>query len=97
MFNIFYFKVHHFLRRCKFLCSIELSVVFIFKNLQVETIGDAYMVVSGLPVRNGNKHVEEIAKMSTIILDNVKIFKIRHKPNVQLRARIGLHSGIYQT
>lgn len=55
------------------------------------------MVVSGLPVRNGNKHVEEIAKMSTIILDNVKIFKIRHKPNVQLRARIGLHSGIYQT
>lgn len=59
----------------------------------METIGDAYMVVSGLPVRNGNRHVEEIGKMSTVILDNVKVFKIRHKPDVQLRARIGVHSG----
>jgi class 3 adenylate cyclase len=62
-------------------------------NLQVETIGDAYMVVSGLPVRNGDRHAEEIAKMSAAILNNVNIFKIRHKPDVKLRARIGLHSG----
>ncbi|XP_061182968.1 atrial natriuretic peptide receptor 1-like [Saccostrea echinata] len=60
---------------------------------KVETIGDAYMVVSGLPVRNGDRHVVEIARMSTAILDNVKIFKIRHKPSEKLRARIGLHSG----
>ncbi|XP_055996628.1 atrial natriuretic peptide receptor 1-like isoform X2 [Ostrea edulis] len=64
-----------------------------FDVYKVETIGDAYMVVSGLPVRNGDRHVVEIAKMSTAILDNVKIFKIRHRPDVKLRARIGLHSG----
>ena len=36
--------------------------------LQVETIGDAYMVVSGLPVRNGNNHAREISRMSLSIL-----------------------------
>ncbi|XP_063684915.1 atrial natriuretic peptide receptor 2-like isoform X5 [Bolinopsis microptera] len=60
---------------------------------KVETIGDAYMVVSGLPVRNGNRHVAEIANMSLDFLNFVKKFKVRHKPDVQLRLRIGLHTG----
>lgn len=52
------------------------------------------MVVSGLPLRNGNEHVTEIAKMSVAILDSVNEFHIRHLPDVKLRARIGIHSGI---
>ena len=63
--------------------------------LQVETIGDAYMVVSGLPLRNGNEHVVEIAKMSVAILDSVDNFFIRHLPDIKLQARIGIHSGNY--
>uniref|UniRef100_A0A8C3IP23 Guanylate cyclase n=1 Tax=Chrysemys picta bellii TaxID=8478 RepID=A0A8C3IP23_CHRPI len=61
--------------------------------LQVETIGDAYMVVSGLPVRNGKLHACEVARMSLALLDAVRTFKIRHRPDQQLKLRIGIHSG----
>ena len=62
--------------------------------LQVETIGDAYMVVSGLPIRNGNKHAGEIASMSLHMLSCVEDFQIKHRPDVQLKLRIGVHTGI---
>nr|AYD91338.1 Olfactory guanylyl cyclase GC-D [Lepisosteus platyrhincus] len=60
---------------------------------KVETIGDAYMVASGLPKRNGNKHAAEIANMSLNILSSVGTFKMRHMPDVPVKIRIGIHSG----
>ena len=69
---------------------ISISVVYHF---QVETIGDAYMVASGLPIRIGNQHATEISNMSLSIRESVKNFKIRHLPGESLRIRIGLHSG----
>lgn len=51
------------------------------------------MVVSGLPVRNGNIHAREIARLSLALLNAVRTFSIKHRPNEQLRLRIGLHSG----
>jgi hypothetical protein len=60
---------------------------------QVETIGDAYMVVSGLPVRNGTAHAREIARMSLALLSAVRGFTIRHRPSDQLKLRIGMHTG----
>lgn len=59
----------------------------------METIGDSYMVVSGLPVRNGNRHAREIARMSLALLKAVKTFKIKHRPHVRLQLRIGIHTG----
>ena len=60
----------------------------------METIGDAYMVVSGLPQRNGNRHVAEIANMSLDLLHTVTVdFVVRHKPEHKLRLRIGIHTG----
>lgn len=63
----------------------------------METIGDAYMVVSGLPVRNGKMHACEIARMSLALLEAVKTFKIHHRPDQQLKLRIGIHSGEHNT
>ncbi|XP_061664802.1 retinal guanylyl cyclase 2 isoform X2 [Syngnathoides biaculeatus] len=60
---------------------------------KVETIGDAYMVASGVPVPNGKRHVAEIANMSLDILSAVGTFKMRHMPDVPVRIRIGLHTG----
>uniref|UniRef100_A0A7N8YEW0 Guanylate cyclase n=1 Tax=Mastacembelus armatus TaxID=205130 RepID=A0A7N8YEW0_9TELE len=69
------------------------AIIDNFDVYKVETIGDAYMVVSGLPVRNGKLHGREVARMSLALLDAVKTFRIRHHPNQQLRLRIGIHSG----
>ena len=61
--------------------------------MQVETIGDAYMVVSGLPGRNGINHAREVGRMALALLNAVRSFKIRHRPGEQLKLRIGIHSG----
>nr|XP_054769397.1 atrial natriuretic peptide receptor 1-like [Lytechinus pictus] len=69
------------------------SIIAHFDVYKVETIGDAYMVVSGLPIRNGTAHAREIAQMSLALLGAVKSFKIRHRPEEQLKLRAGIHSG----
>lgn len=69
------------------------SILENFDVYKVETIGDAYMVVSGVPVRNGEKHGPEIARMSLALLNAVGSFRIRHRPGEQLKLRIGIHTG----
>ncbi|XP_064355108.1 atrial natriuretic peptide receptor 1 [Dromaius novaehollandiae] len=69
------------------------AIIDNFDVYKVETIGDAYMVVSGLPVRNGKLHAREVARMSLALLDAVRSFKIRHRPQQQLKLRIGIHTG----
>ena len=85
----------HSFQGAHYLCkNISPSFLITFPSCsQVETIGDAYMVVSGLPTRIGNKHAGEIAKMSLDLLSAMTNFRIRHKPDQQLQLRIGIHSG----
>ncbi|KAJ8320157.1 hypothetical protein KUTeg_001744, partial [Tegillarca granosa] len=60
---------------------------------KVETIGDAYMVVSGVPVSNGDDHVSEIALMSLDLMERSKEFLIPHLPDERLKMRMGFHTG----
>ena len=48
-------------------------------KFQVETINDSYMVASGLPVRNDDKHALEIASMALDLLDASSKFAIPHR------------------
>ncbi|XP_075888368.1 guanylyl cyclase C [Nelusetta ayraudi] len=60
---------------------------------KVETIGDAYMVASGLPKRNGDRHAVDIAHMALDMLAFVGTFELLHLPGIPLWIRIGVHSG----
>lgn len=53
------------------------------------------MVVSGVPLRNGQQHAYEIADMALHLLQAVdQQFIIRHMVDKKLQIRIGLHSGM---
>eukprot|EP00105_Crassostrea_gigas_P003195 XP_011415968.1 PREDICTED: uncharacterized protein LOC105319933 [Crassostrea gigas] len=60
---------------------------------KVETIGDAYMVVSGVPRPNGNRHAAEIASMALDLERTVKDVEIPHLPGMTFSLRIGCHTG----
>ncbi|KHN82416.1 Guanylate cyclase receptor-type gcy-1 [Toxocara canis] len=60
---------------------------------KVETIGDGYLCVSGLPHRNGNEHARDIAEMSFSFLKNLETFRVPHLPNEKINIRIGLNTG----
>jgi len=50
-------------------------------SVQVETIGDAYMVSSGIPIRNPN-HASELADMALTLCHHVTKFKVNNSPVV---------------
>ena len=72
------------------------AVLRLYDVYKVETIGDAYMVVSGLP-RPTDKHAGNIASMALDLLLESSKFNIgrfrKEKSDETLRIRIGMHSG----
>ncbi|KAK4037518.1 hypothetical protein OUZ56_029551 [Daphnia magna] len=96
-----------FQRRCRFsavstplqvvglineLCTLFDSILENYDGYKVETIGDAYMVTSGLPIRIGDHHAAESASLA-LHLSEISNFQIRHQPGKTLKLRIGIHSS----
>ena len=69
------------------------DIIVRYDVYKVATIGDAYLVASGLPQRNGNRHAGEIAGMALALLKSIDKFAIRHIPGEYLQIRVGLHTG----
>ncbi len=59
----------------------------------METIGDGYLCVSGLPHRNNDQHAKEIADMSLDFIRSLNTFRIAHLQNATISIRIGVHTG----
>lgn len=74
------------------LYSLMDSIISNFDCYKVETIGDAYMVVSGLPIRNSD-HASQIASLALMVLNHVSKLEIRHRSGELFQIRIGIHSG----
>lgn len=68
------------------------ELIATYDAFKVETIGDAYVAVSGAPVINDN-HGSQICLFALQIQNEIDQFKISHLPNEKLRIRIGIHSG----
>ena len=75
------------------------SIVDTLDVYKVETIGDSYMVASGLPERNGRcVHAVEIAILSLRLMQAMNQFVVPYRPRTdegpgELKLRIGCHSG----
>lgn len=75
-----------------FECFVLLFLTFM-EYFQVETINCVYMVSSGIPSRNGDRHCIEIARLSIDLIKACEDFVIPHLKNHKLQLRIGVHTG----
>ncbi|CAI4222934.1 unnamed protein product [Auanema sp. JU1783] len=69
------------------------SVVKGFDVYKVETIGDCYMLVSGVPERNGTKHIKNICISALKLLEATSNIPLPHENSAYLELRVGIHTG----
>ena len=103
--TIFFSSVHEFALMTKNCSAME--VIQFLNNLytvmdgrmdefdvyKVETISDSYMVASGLPKRNGDKHAVEISSMALNLMAACGMVVRPDKRPKTIDIRVGIHTG----
>ncbi|OWA51253.1 Atrial natriuretic peptide receptor 1 [Hypsibius exemplaris] len=69
------------------------QILELYDVYKVETIGDAYMVVSGLPIRNGNRHAAEMSSVAIHLRNEILKFDVSQMTERRVELRIGLNTG----
>uniref|UniRef100_A0A914EN51 Guanylate cyclase n=1 Tax=Acrobeloides nanus TaxID=290746 RepID=A0A914EN51_9BILA len=62
-------------------------------SYKVETIGDAYMVVSGIPQENGVRHLMHLSDIGIEIMKFLADFQVPHAKASRIKIRLGIHTG----
>lgn len=103
--TVFFSDIVNFTQICATISPMEVTQMLnrlygLFDNhidqydvYKVETIGDAYMVVSGLPERNGHDHVAHIAQMALHLVELMEKLRSGSENEKNLCVRIGIHTG----
>uniref|UniRef100_A0A915CRS4 guanylate cyclase n=1 Tax=Ditylenchus dipsaci TaxID=166011 RepID=A0A915CRS4_9BILA len=60
---------------------------------KVETTGETYMVASGVPNENENRHVFEISEVALEFREASYTYKVQNFPDWKLQLKIGYHCG----
>uniref|UniRef100_A0A7E4ZPX8 guanylate cyclase n=1 Tax=Panagrellus redivivus TaxID=6233 RepID=A0A7E4ZPX8_PANRE len=60
---------------------------------KVETTGETYMVASGVPTENENRHVFEISEVALEFRECSYSYRLEALPSFKLQLRIGYHCG----
>ncbi|CAI4224363.1 unnamed protein product [Auanema sp. JU1783] len=69
------------------------QIILKFKAFKVENVGDAYLVVSGIPDLPDNLHLTEICRISLELKKFMKTLVVLHRPDYTLRVKMGISYG----
>ncbi|KAI9155934.1 hypothetical protein H9P43_009044 [Blastocladiella emersonii ATCC 22665] len=68
------------------------EIILGYNVYKVETIGDSYVCVSGVPEPTAD-HASEIAKLALHFTRAITKIRIRSNPDLELKLKVGIHSG----
>ncbi|GMR45269.1 hypothetical protein PMAYCL1PPCAC_15464, partial [Pristionchus mayeri] len=70
------------------------NIVESYSAFKVENVGDAYLIVSGIPEMEDRSHLCEVCQIALHFQKYVHdTYKIPHRPEHKLKIKVGLHTG----